>query len=161
MIKLLDPLLHCAVFKDLCVIQQKINCSTGPFSLSEVIIIPSSYYFRLEKSGTHTFCKPLMHWMWKNEYWVFFNYDEESPDWCGSVDWVPSHKAKGCQFHSRTGHVPGFQDWSPVRPNTRNSNQFLSRIDVSFPLSLHFPLSKKKWNLFKNCDEKTTWVQHS
>ena len=86
-----------------------------------------------------------MLWMWKNEYWVFFNYDEESPDLCGSVDWVPSHKAKGCQFLSRPGQVPGLQDWSPVRPHTRSSqSMFLSHTDVAFPLSLHFPLSKNK-----------------
>ena len=58
-IKLSDSFPHCSFFRDYIYTQQKINCSRGPFSLLEVIIIPSSQYFRLEKTGSGSFCKPL------------------------------------------------------------------------------------------------------
>ena len=35
--------------------------------------------------------------------------------WCGSVDWVLDCKAKGCQFCSQSGHMPGLKARSPVR----------------------------------------------
>ena len=38
-----------------------------------------------------------------------------SPDLCGSVGWVLSHKAKSHQFDSRLGNMSGFRDWSLVR----------------------------------------------
>ena len=47
MIKLLDPFPDNAVFKDLRITQQEIKYSKGPFSLLEVIIISSFYYFVL------------------------------------------------------------------------------------------------------------------
>ena len=36
------------------------------------------------------------------------------PDWCGSVGWTLSHKAKGHQFNSQSGHMRGLQVWSLV-----------------------------------------------
>ena len=36
-------------------------------------------------------------------------------DQCSSVGWAPSHKAKRCQFDSRSGHMPGLQACSQSR----------------------------------------------
>ena len=30
-----------------------------------------------------------------------------SPDWCRSVGWVSSCRAKGCRLDSQSGHMPG------------------------------------------------------
>ena len=40
--------------------------------------------------------------------------EEESPDWCGSVGWASSHKLKGHQFNSPSGHMPELQARSQV-----------------------------------------------
>ena len=64
-----------------------------------------------------------------------------SPDWCASVGWMLSHKAKGCRLDSRSAHVPGLQIQSPIRARTRGSqSMFLSHIIVSLPC----PLSRNK-----------------
>ena len=36
-----------------------------------------------------------------------------SPDWCGSVDWVPAYQPQGYWFDSQSGHMPGLQVGSP------------------------------------------------
>ena len=40
--------------------------------------------------------------------------ERNSPGWCGSVDWVPACKAKGHQFDSQSGHMPGMWARSPI-----------------------------------------------
>ena len=37
------------------------------------------------------------------------------PRWCGSVDWVPTCKPKGCWLDSQSGHMSGLSARSPVR----------------------------------------------
>ena len=37
-----------------------------------------------------------------------------SPGRCGSVDWAPACKPKGCHFNSQSGHMPGLWVRSPV-----------------------------------------------
>ena len=39
---------------------------------------------------------------------------KNSPDWCGSVGWALSRKAKGHRFNSRSGLTPGLQVPFPV-----------------------------------------------
>ena len=34
-----------------------------------------------------------------------------SLDWCDFLGWMSSHKAKGYQFDSLSGHMPGLQVW--------------------------------------------------
>ena len=43
------------------------------------------------------------------------------PDRCGSGGWVSSHRAKGYQFGSQSGHMPGLQAWSPVKTRARGN----------------------------------------
>ena len=66
--------------------------------------------------------------------------------WCGSVDWAPACKPKGCQFNSQSGHMPGLWTRSPVGGHIRG-NHTLMFFFLSF--SLPSPLSKNKQNLFK------------
>ena len=40
--------------------------------------------------------------------------EENRPGWCGSVDSVPACELRGHQFHSQSGHMPGFQAMSPA-----------------------------------------------
>ena len=56
--------------------------------------------------------------------------EKKNPDQCGSVGWASSHKAKGCQFNSRSGHRPGLWVQSPVGACEGQP------IDVSPPLFL-------------------------
>ena len=67
-------------------------------------------------------------------------------DWCGSVGWAFSRKAKVCRFDSLSGHVPGLWVWSPVGVCMRgNQLMFVSHINVSLPIFLPpFPPSLKK-----------------
>ena len=59
------------------------------------------------------------------------------PDRCGSVCWVSSHKAKGRQFDSQSGHMPGLWVQSPLGACAGGSqSMFLSYISVSLPLFL-------------------------
>ena len=44
-----------------------------------------------------------------------FKDKDFGPGWCGSVDWVPAWEARGRQFYSQSGHIPGLQVKSPVR----------------------------------------------
>ena len=60
-----------------------------------------------------------------------------SPDWCGSVGWVSSPKAKGCGFDSWSGHAPGLQVQSWV------GTMFLSSVSPALPLSLKV----NKWKI--------------
>ena len=65
------------------------------------------------------------------------------PDRCGSVGWVLSCKAEGHRLDSRSGHMPGWQVWSPVRVCVRgNQSIFFSHTDVSLSLSLLSPFLK-------------------
>ena len=60
-----------------------------------------------------------------------------SPDWCGSVDWTLSHKAKGCWFDPQSGHMPGLWVQSPVGVcMISNQSVFMSHTNVSLPLFL-------------------------
>ena len=52
------------------------------------------------------------------------------PGWCGPVDWALNCEAGGCQFDSRSGHMPGLRDMRKGQPHT----------DISRPLSLPSPL---------------------
>ena len=64
-------------------------------------------------------------------------------DWCGSVGWVSSLRAKGCWFDSPLGHIPRLRDWSLVAACTRgNQSMFLTSVFLSISLSLPSPLSK-------------------
>ena len=44
-----------------------------------------------------------------------------SPDRCGFVGWVSSHKAKDFRFDSGLGHMPGLQVQSPVGVHARGN----------------------------------------
>ena len=59
------------------------------------------------------------------------------PGWCGSVDWVPACKPKGCRFNSQSGHMPGLQARSAVGQHVRGKHtlMFLS-LSLSLPHSL-------------------------
>ena len=43
------------------------------------------------------------------------------PDWCGSVDWMSFHEAKGHWFNSQSGYMPELQVHSPVRVYMREA----------------------------------------
>ena len=66
------------------------------------------------------------------------------PDCCGSVSWTSSHKPKGPQFGSQSGHIPGLRAKFPVGGVQEATNLFLSHIDVSLPLFLSSFPSKNK-----------------
>ena len=61
-----------------------------------------------------------------------------SPVWCGSVDWAPACKPKGCRFDSQSGHMPGVRAQSPLGARDRPAY-----IDISLPLSPTLPLCFK------------------
>ena len=68
----------------------------------------------------------------------------DSPDWQGSVGWASARKAKGHQFDSCSGPVPGLWMRSPFGIRTRDNRwAFLSRVSVSLTLSPSLPLSLK------------------
>ena len=71
-----------------------------------------------------------------------------SPSWCGSVDWVPACKPKGCLFNSQSGHRPGLWARSPVggmwEATTHWTSLSLSLFSLSPFLSPLPPLSKNK-----------------
>ncbi|KAF6088463.1 hypothetical protein HJG60_008288 [Phyllostomus discolor] len=64
------------------------------------------------------------------------------PDQCSSVGWAPSRKVKGCWFYSLLGQMPRVKNWSLVEAHARKWID-ISHVDVSFPLSLPSPFSKK------------------
>ena len=69
-----------------------------------------------------------------------------SPGWCGSVDWVPVCKPKGCQFDSLSGHMPGLWARSPARSMREATSWYISHT-LMFSSCLFlppFPLSKNK-----------------
>ena len=67
-----------------------------------------------------------------------------SPDHCGPVGWVSSHKAKGHWFNSWSGHMSGLRVWSLVRAHLRDKRSIFSLTWMFSPFfSLSFPLSKK------------------
>ena len=60
-----------------------------------------------------------------------------TPDWCGSVDWVPACEPKGCWFDSQSGHMHGLQARSPVGVvREGNWSMFSPCLSSSLPLSL-------------------------
>ena len=65
---------------------------------------------------------------------------KKKKDWALTVwlSWLGIiHEAKGRQFSSWSGHMPGLWVQSPVGAGTRgNPSMFLSHIDASFPLFL-------------------------
>ena len=69
-----------------------------------------------------------------------------SPDQCGTVGCVLSHKVKGCcWFDSWSGHMLGLWVQALVEAHVRgNQSMFLSHIDVSLPVFLPSALSKNK-----------------
>ena len=80
------------------------------------------------------------------------HYGSKYPDWYGSGGWVLSHKVKGHQFDSQSGHMSRLQVWSYtlILAKRSRSNAGLALagvctkrqlIDVYLPLFL--PLSKK------------------
>ena len=63
--------------------------------------------------------------------------NEQSPDRCGSVDWVSYCKARGHQFNSLSGHMPGLWVQSLVGACMKdNQPMFLPCMDVAPPLFL-------------------------
>ena len=69
-----------------------------------------------------------------------------SPGWCGSVDWVPACEPKGHQFDSQSGHMPGLQARSPVG-STREATThwcFFTSLSPSLPLYLKINKVLKK-----------------
>ena len=77
-----------------------------------------------------------------------------SPGWCGSVDWVPDCKPKGCRLDSQSGHMPGLQARSPLGGLREATDQRLSHtlmflslsFSLSSPLSLNKSIKSKKIN---------------
>ena len=61
------------------------------------------------------------------------------------MDWALDFKAKGHQFNSQSGHMPGLWVCSGGHVRGDHTLMFLSLF-----FSLPFPLSKNKQNLFKN-----------
>ena len=70
------------------------------------------------------------------------NGNVQSPDWCGSVGWVSSCRAKGRQFNSRSGHVPELWARSLVGGAGEATDPCFSGTLMFFFLSS--PLSKNK-----------------
>ena len=79
------------------------------------------------------------------KYFCFFKNKKASPDRCGSVGWVLSHKAKGHQFDSHSGHMPGL--WGLVGAPVRgNRSMFLLHTSVFLFLPFSLPSSPFKVN---------------
>ena len=74
---------------------------------------------------------------------------KKRPGWCGSVDWAPACKSKGCWFDSQSGHMLGLQAGSPVGACKRWPHR-----DVSFSFSLPFCLSVKKIKSLKKLQKQ-------
>ena len=49
------------------------------------------------------------------KYFAIIKKFKPCPDQCGSVVWASSHKAKGHQLDSQSGHMLWLQVWAPVR----------------------------------------------
>ena len=64
-----------------------------------------------------------------------------SPGWCGSVDWTPACKPKGCRFNSQSRAHAWVAGQVPSRGCARG-NHTLILLSLSF--SLPSPLSKNK-----------------
>ena len=76
------------------------------------------------------------------------------PDWWGSVGQASSRKAKGLQFDSQSGHMPGLWVWALVRVHTKGSQSMFLSLSFSLP-SL---LSKNKYiKLKKNLSSVYTF----
>ena len=69
---------------------------------------------------------------------------ENSPGWCGSVDWASSCEPKGRWFHSQSGHMPGLWARSPV------GGACLRQLHIDVSLNLFLPPFPSK-NKFKKC----------
>ena len=69
--------------------------------------------------------------------------------WCGSVDWVPTCKSKGCWFDSRSGHIPGLWARSSVGGVQEATNQCISPTSVLLSLLFSLPSLLSKNKIFK------------
>ena len=104
----------------LCLRSQYLTCRRRGIKVSISRIWAASSIKMLsywEKEKRESFSKTV----WKpNNYCHNHNHhaktdrQKSSPGWCGSVDWELACKPKGCQFHSQSGHMPGFRARSPV-----------------------------------------------
>ena len=65
----------------------------------------------------------------------------KNPDWCDSVGWALSHRAKCPRFDSWSGYMPGLWLQSPVRVHTEDDQcMCISQSNGSLPIFLtHFP----------------------
>ena len=55
--------------------------------------------------------------------------------WCDSVDWALACERKGCQFDSRSGHMPGLLARSLVQDVWEATKRCFSHIGVPLPFS--------------------------
>ena len=85
-------------------------------------------------------------------FWFVFIVFLFSPDWCGSVSWVSSHKPKGCLFVSRSGHLPGLQARALAGGAREAMDQCFSPTLMFLSLSFSLlPLSLKINKYLNNC----------
>ena len=84
----------------------------------------------------------------------YFLREQNSPGWCGLVDWVLAYKPKGCWFDSHSGQMPGLQAKSPVGGMWKATPHccFSPSLSPSLPLSLKI----NKWNLQKEREQNST-----
>ena len=92
-------------------------------------------------------CSPLLYFLAFLKVLSFFSlrlfttkedFLKKSSGWCGSVGWVSSHKPKGHQFNSWSGHLPGLWARSPIGAHARGRQSMC----LSLSFSLCSPLSK-------------------
>ena len=76
--------------------------------------------------------------------------------WCGSVDWVPACKSKGCWFDSQSGHMPGLQARSPVGGAQEATTDWCIS---PFPPSLPFSLKITKWKVWHMVGTQNIWCK--
>ena len=78
-------------------------------------------------------------------YQHFLQDATAGPGWCGSADWVPACKLKGCRFDSQSGHIPRLWVLSAVRAHTEATDCCfsLTSMFLSLSLSLSLPLFLK------------------
>ena len=88
--------------------------------------------FTIAKLWEQPKCPSMDNWIKKKWY---------SPGWCGSVDWAPDCKAKGCWFNSQSGHMPGWQTRFPGEGHVSGNHTLMFLSSSSF---LPPPLSKNK-----------------